>query len=237
MPAQTSGTAGGYNCLFRLLYHGQVMRQPPCSNRQSTFRAASSINSPSGFGAKPATCTLHLAAGTSTLTAGLCAIAAAMAGVHSPSMLFAITRAQRPGDNIRPRGVHRGGIFAGGPGAGARLQHGRGGKSVCAHREDIACISLWPSGASMMALPKPPPWPSITTSFNSVSSFLPEHSCAAAPYIKGANSRRNICASHLYSGTRRISSAVTSWHMAMVASKSAFTSPTICPPKNWQQFS
>ena len=142
-------------------------------------------------------------------------------------------KAQGPGNHLGARGVYRGGIFAGGPGAGPRLQHGRGGKRVCAHGKHLAGVPLGAQGLN----DGPAKAAALAVYHNKFQFRFPFLRHAAPPHIKGANSRRNICASHLYSGTRRISSAVTSWHMAMVASKSSLTRFTICPPKNWQQFS
>ena len=64
--------------------------QPPCSNRQSTFRANPLSILSAASGAKARYLHVTFGMGNSTLTAGICATAAAMAGALAQRMLFAI---------------------------------------------------------------------------------------------------------------------------------------------------
>ena len=52
--------------------------------------------------------------------------------------------AQRPGDHVRPACIHNHGVFAGGSGAGAGLDHGAGGNGVGAHCQNLAGAAAGP---------------------------------------------------------------------------------------------
>ena len=141
-----------------------------------------------------------------------------MAGLHSPSMLFAITRPMGPA-RIRARAAFTITAFSPVAPADAPARSMALVASALVPTATISCVTPPARSASMSARPKPPPCPSMIT----ISIFRP-------PYISGEKKRRNTCASHLYSGVRSTSAIVTSWLSASVARTSSSTSRTMWPP-------
>ena len=63
--------------------------------------------------------------------------------------------ADRPGDHVRPAAVDPHGVFAGGPGARARLEHGGGGQHVGADRNDFGLRRRGPQPLGQRAAHSP----------------------------------------------------------------------------------
>ena len=167
------------------------------------------------------------------MTAGLCAMAAGHGrGAFAQHAVCHHKARAGPATMSRPRGVYGGGVFAGGPGAGARLQHGA---EVARALVPTARMSLRTAlGAQSLddaRVPKPPPWPSITTSFNSVSSFCLRVLVPRRP-TSGAQTAAGTSAPAICTAARgRISSAVTSWHIGHGSARNLPSRRrTICPP-------